>query len=157
MSARRLTALAVAALLGASALAGCSEDGSFTLPSGDQLKQMVDDGSKQANELKAKAAEARASLEGLTGDLRGTAEKAVGQAQGAADQAKAALDAARDAKGDAEAQVDAARTALDKARADVEAARDRLAKDDSAAGKAANDALTKVEADLDKLLGELKN
>lgn len=155
MTARRTTALALAALLGAAALAGCSDDGAFTLPSGDQLKQMVDAGTQRAKELAAKADEARGSLEGLTGDLRGTAEKAVSQAQGAAEQARTALAAAQAATGDAEEKVENARETLGKARTDLEAARERLKKDDSAAGKAANDALAKVEADLDKLLGEL--
>ena len=155
MTARRLTALAVATLLGASALAGCSDDG-FTLPSGDQLKQLVDSGTQRAREVAAKAGEARASLESLTGDLRGTAEKAVGQAQGAAEQARAALEAARATTDDAQARVDDAREALGTAREELEAARDRLAEDDSAAGRAANDALTKVESELETLLGQLK-
>jgi len=157
MTARRLTALAVAALLGASALAGCSDDGSFTLPSGDRLKELVDSGTQRAKEVAAKAEEARASLESLTGDLRGTAEKAVGQAQGAAEQARSALEAARATKDSAQAQVDDAREALDTARAELESARERLAADDSAAGRAANDALTKVETELETLLGQLQD
>lgn len=156
MTARRLTALAVAALLGTSVLVGCSDDGSFSLPSGDQLKQMVDSGTQRAQELRAKADEARASLEGLTGDLKGTAEKALSGAQGAADQARAALESAQSAKGDAETKVTDARESLDKAKADLDAARERLEKDDSAAGKAANDALAKVETELENLLGNLK-
>lgn len=155
MTARRLTALALGALLGASALAGCSDDGSFTLPSGDQLKQLVDSGTQHAKDLAARASEARTSLESLTGDLRGTAEKAVSQAQGAADQARSALEAAQSTASDAQTKVDDARTALSTAKSEVEAARERLATDDSAAGRAANDALGKVEADLEALLGEL--
>jgi len=150
---RRSAAVGLALVLSTSVLGACGEDGSITIPeisiSSDQLDQLLDDATAQAEAIGGDVQSLVDSLGSLPADQRAQVEEAVTAARTASEDLRTALDeaatATEDTKAQAEQRVADARARLDEASSQLQSASDAVKSADEAVSSSLDDLRGEVE------------